>query len=388
MARKKVVTTEETDGDEGELLPQSVMVEPELDPDLDVIEELKALAGDDGVKWIVHKISTRPGDKGGWCAEYQTGELSLSGIRDTFGGGRYKIQGRRISGGQIITQRTLDIVETPKPPGANGGSPGIDVAALAAALKPGDNAMLPLLLKMMDSNTQQMTALFGSLNRGSDNKQPSAMELVALVKALQPEKRNEEEGAVSLLLKGLELGREMGGGGSTDWMDLAKSGLGLVKPLVEAQARNSALSAPVAAPAAAALTGPNPAAMPAPAPAASPAPPTGVDPMLQQLNWLRAQLNTLVFQAAKHNAGKGGDPELYADIVLDNLPVYIDPEQLYARLAADDALDQLVSVDGRVDQYRPWFAAFRQAILDSFAPETDGMDGMDGMDGGDGGDGS
>lgn len=370
MARKKVVTTEETDGDEAELLSPGVPAQADFepDPDMDVIEELKALAGDDGVKWIVHKISTKPGERGGWCAEYQTGELSLSGLRDTFGGGRYKIQGRGISGGRIIAQRTLDVIDTPKPPGANGGANGgIDVAALAAALKPGDNAMLPLLLKMMESNTQQMTALFNGLNRQSDNKQPSAMELVALIKALQPEKRDGEESAVALLLKGLDLGREMGGGG-TDWMDLAKSGLGLVKPLVEAQARAApALPAPVAPPAV------TPPALAPPAQSAQPAPTNGVDPMLQQLGWLKAQLNNLVIQAAKHNAGRGGDPELYADIVLDNLPPYIDPEQLYARLAAEDALAQLVQVDARVNQYLPWFAAFRQAILDSFAPEEGGV---------------
>lgn len=95
--------------------------------------------------------------------------------------------------------------------------------------------------------------------------------------------------------------------------------------------------------------------------------------MLQQLAWLKAQLNTLCYQAAKHAADPTkGDPELYADIVLDNLPVFITPQALYERLAAPDALAQMAQVDARVNNFLPWFTTFRQAVLDAFSPEDDG----------------
>lgn len=102
--------------------------------------------------------------------------------------------------------------------------------------------------------------------------------------------------------------------------------------------------------------------------------------MMQQLAWLRAQVASLSNQAAKHAAsgGRSGDPELYAEIVLDNLPPYIPAEMLFQRLSAPDALDQLATLDARVTQYRPWFDAFRQAVLDSFSPDDGAGEGEGG----------
>lgn len=369
MARKKVVTTTVDDdaaAGDTELLPVGVAdADEDLAADRDMVDELKTLAGDDGVKWTVHKIATKPGDKSGWCADYQTGELSLQGIRDTFGGGRYKIRGTRLSGGQYVASRTLEIVDMPKAEIAPGAQGGQDIAAILAAVKPGTDAgMMPLLLEMIKSNTQQMTALFQGMNNRPAEKQTSAMELVTLIKALQPDKGDEKSG-VDMLLEGLRLGRELGGGGGgADWMDLARTGLEAIKPAIEAQAQaRGAAPAALPAPVQAALPNPHPAAAPAPPGQPQPA---GADPMIQQLNWLRSQVNLLVGQAAKHAAGKGGDPELYAEIMLDNLPAFITPEALLERISAPDALTQLASIDARVNQFVPWFTQFRQAVMDFF----------------------
>ncbi len=42
------------------------------------------------------------------------------------------------------------------------------------------------------------------------------------------------------------------------------------------------------------------------------------DPMFQKLQWLKAQLGALLNQAAR-----GKDPELYAEVMLDNLPTFV-----------------------------------------------------------------
>lgn len=358
MARKKIVTTEESEGDETELLPPDALIgrDPEILADLDVIEELKTLAGDDGVKWIVHKISSKPGEKGGWCAEYQTGELSLAGIRDTFGGGRYKIQGRRISGGQVVTQRTLEIVEAPKPPGLNGGA-GLDVAALATALKPGDSGMtvmLPLLLKMIESQGAQTAAMMNAMASRPAEKS-NLTEILALINATRPKERNSD---VNILLEGLKLGREFGGGGETGMMDIAAKGLDMIRPMIAAQAK-AAPPPPVRA----ALPPPAPAAAPIEAPAPTP-PVTGVDPMLQKINWLRHQVNVLCYQAQRDS-----DPELYASVMLDNLPAYLTETEIYERISAADAVAQLAQLDARVTAHAAWFERFRQAVIAEFTED-------------------
>lgn len=89
--------------------------------------------------------------------------------------------------------------------------------------------------------------------------------------------------------------------------------------------------------------------------------------MLRQLNWLRNQTVALCDRAAR-----GKSPELYAEVLLDNLPDYITPGDLLARLQAPDAIDQLGQVNADVLKYRPWFEELRKAIVEFLQPENDG----------------
>jgi hypothetical protein len=77
--------------------------------------------------------------------------------------------------------------------------------------------------------------------------------------------------------------------------------------------------------------------------------------MLQQLQWLRGTLTQLMVQAQK----PGSSPRLYGEVVLDNLPPFIDPKALLERLEADTWLQQLAQVDARVSQHQEWFQRFR-----------------------------
>ena len=86
--------------------------------------------------------------------------------------------------------------------------------------------------------------------------------------------------------------------------------------------------------------------------------------MLQQLNWLRHQVNVLV-----HQAMKGGDPQLYAAVMLDNLPDFLTEEDIYQRMRSPSAVNDLAKFDPRVNQYTDWFDKFRTAVLAEFEDE-------------------
>ena len=146
------------------------------------------------------------------------------------------------------------------------------------------------------------------------------------------------------------VGKTLAGGGDESLLGVASKGLDMLGPMIAAQA-----SAPKPAPVA-----------PAPAPRQviqqPPAPtPVPEDPMLQQLFWLRNQVGALIRQAAK-----GGDPALYADVFMDNLPDFLTPEAVFEQMTAPDAVTRLVQLDSRVQHYLPWFEKFREAVLAQF----------------------
>lgn len=325
----------------------------------DAIAELRGMGASSEYKFTVSRSAGRDGKAGGYCATYGVGELSLDAIREQFGGGKYAIRVTEASG-RYVTNRTVEIVDLPKAnaPAIIAAAPAVPtdmqgLAAVIAAMKPaagGGQDMTQLLIAMMKSQTDQMLAL---MNRPQPAA-PSLSDLLALINASKPKS---EDSSVDLLLKGLELGRSLDGGQSS-MMDVAREGLGLLGPLIQQQQAAPpraraipALPSPVAADGhgtneAAAVRVTNPAT-------------NQENAMLQQLAWLRQQLNALIAQASRQK-----NPELYAEVMLDNLPPYITPEIILERMSAENAIDQLAMLDGRVNQFRPWFEEFRKAVAD------------------------
>ena len=97
---------------------------------------------------------------------------------------------------------------------------------------------------------------------------------------------------------------------------------------------------------------------------APPAPSQEEQPVLQKLQFVRAQINALLVQAARDR-----DPELYAAVMLDNLPDFITEDEILERFSAPDAIDTLIGLDSRVGQYRQWFEEFRRAVIAGFDTE-------------------
>jgi hypothetical protein len=192
------------------------------------------------------------------------------------------------------------------------------------------------------------------------------MEILALIKGMNTEQKTDP---IELLLKGLALGKEMSGSGGTDLMDLGKTALETMAPLIRKQSEATPtvrVTQPrIAAPA------PNgngathpPAAAPAPAPAA-PQDRAQME-IVDKLRWLTRVTETLVRRAALNK-----NAELAAEIFMEDLPTFITPQEVYDRFSDPNALSMLAQLDPKVLGYAAWFQEFREAVLASFEPDDE-----------------
>jgi hypothetical protein len=76
--------------------------------------------------------------------------------------------------------------------------------------------------------------------------------------------------------------------------------------------------------------------------------------------FFRKQLELLVVKAAANS-----DPTLYADLLLDNLPVGVTRPMLTEFLARDDWWSVMQQFDERVIPYEGWFREFRTTLIES-----------------------
>lgn len=355
MARKKTVVRTVTTDDLPELERPADDDEPapltaEQEAELDAIEYLLSLGGESGSRYRVDKLPSnppKPGEREAYCMDYSRDTLSLSAIRETFGGGTYKITAYGPNS-RYAGQRRVTIAELPKamqPPAST--APSGDLAAILAAAK-GDGTAMTVLMKVLESQGQMLAAL---LSKSPQPSGPTTIEILQLIREMKADQPKATEGsAVDLLLKGIELGKEFAGDADGGMLGVASKGLDILRPLVERGATPATTAAPQprqALPAPAAT-----AAAPAPASTAE------TDPMLKQLNWLRQQTTVLCSYAAR-----GKNPGLYAEVLLDNLPDYIDADELAKRLAEPNAIAQLVQLNPDVAKYQPWFEELRKAII-------------------------
>lgn len=339
----------------------------------DAIAELRGMGASAEYKFTVARAASN-GKAGGYCATYGVGELSLDAIREQFGGGKYTIRVTDAAG-RYVTNRTVEIVDLPKVgavlQAAAVAQPPTDMnglAAVIAAMKPdasGQKDMTPLLIAMMESQTKQMIAM---MNRPVPVG-PTLTDLLALINANKPAP---EESSVKLLLQGLELGRTMNGGESS-MMDIAREGLGMIAPLLARQEQEQPrrpmrqLPAPNDEQAAGAVP-----AVTEAAPVRAANPKAGNAAMMQKLNWLKNQLAILLVQASR-----GKDPELYAEVMLDNLPPFLTEDEILQRMSDDNAVANLAMLEPRVKDHLEWFEAFREACI-SLLSEEEGEPGPQG----------
>jgi hypothetical protein len=153
---------------------------------------------------------------------------------------------------------------------------------------------------------------------------------------------------MELVMKGMELAKETGGGGGDDWTGVAAKAIDVLGEPLAMLMQTSAI-APAAAPAAVSTA------------TVQRQPVTVVKPMMNPM--VKQYVSFLVGKAAK-----GADPDLYADLVLDNVP-----ETLVRQFMDDpDPVAKLAVFDARVAQHAEWFRDLGQACMEALNADAPG----------------
>ena len=272
-------------------------------------------------------------------------------IRDTYGSGDYEVWMMRKN---RIAARTSKAIEAPpdwKAPTSEVPPTNESAAIVASIEKLGD-----LFLKMQSNNP----ALPAPAPAGPVFD-PIAMQqgmLAVMLQAKQlfgPAEKDSGAPAMEAFIKGVEIAKDISGGGSeTNLLDVVLKMAepdGVFGQLTKlAKEQQNAITSPPD------LVG----ADGKPLPKAIEGGPTPEQRQAQTEMFLKAQLGMLVSQAA---AGK--DPALYAELILDNLP--IDAVQKF--VGAPDAIQKLQTINPNVAHHAEWFAALGDHITQMLSDE-------------------
>jgi hypothetical protein len=358
----------------------------------EILEGLRQLdSGGDGVRWAIARVGDADPAKNGHLVTWATAQLDADQIRDAFGGGKYYVKGRRTNG-DYAGHKTLTIAgDAPRREGAalapvngsvSGGLPG-SLSDFLTAQERRDRerqerddrrsekreqlilASLPAVATVfaaMFSRPQiDMAGLAAALKPA-----PPADPLIAIaaLKQLMPAPASGPSPLEqSLQLVELMLDRA-GDSGKTGVLDVVKEGVKILGPTVGSaiegvitQARTNALAqqnAPLLSGAGHVEPAP---ALPAPTAAGVTGDPGMLD-LLPHVPWLREQLGRCAEAAEKER-----DPQLYAALFLEELPEGLGPERVVELLSRSDWFQALARMDGRIAAQGPWWAAMREQLL-------------------------
>lgn len=368
MANKQVVTKETvtTTDDKDEIaLPGGAQAPAANESESADLAAMLELGMSPGMRWRVSCLS--PADKAGECRTYSSDEISVDRIREEWGGGRYKIQGINEKN-QFGRSAVITIKEMRAAPVAQ--LPPELAAVLQKLAAPQGAPDMTVFMSMMKQQSDLILALLSK--QSTPPVDPVAMQknflesMVSMKAFMTPPKT--EESVIDVLMKGLNLGKQIaGGGGEKDWTDVAMRGLEMIEPVIEEFAgRRGGAATEETEPAK--LAAPVVPSRPAPAEPARAQSNEGGG-MLQALQWLKTQTKSLCFQASRNK-----DPGLYAEVLLDNLPPFITPALLKDRLTSATAIDDLGKINPDVLKHREWFEKFRREIIVQLRPRPPAAD--------------
>jgi hypothetical protein len=342
-------------------------VDDEAAEDNDAIAELEALAGS-GARYEIRR--TAPTGFTGYVGTYYRDTFTPDLLRTEWGGGNFTLRvkgskGEYLGSRQIVLAGDAHHKKDPVTPApAQGGDNGM--GAVLAAMNAGNQAAQ----KASEGQIAMLTTLVTSLINRPAPAAPAAPDPIAMIAALKGIMKPEssEGGAVKMLLQGIELGKSLGeSGGETNMMDLVAKGFDVIKDAA-AVAPTPAPTVPKRLPAPIAVTStPNnpgaPAAAPGTVPAEESAP---VSDQMKQMQWLRNQAAMLCKLAEK-----GKDPELYAEVFLDNLPPFLPAQLVYDTMNAPGAIAKLSMLVPQVAQHAEWFEKFRATVIELLEGDPD-----------------
>lgn len=316
------------------------------------------LGGVDGTRCTVYRA--RKNQPNVYVFACSPQEFSLDDLRDKYNGGAFRI---------FITR-----------PGHTGVWRNIPIYVEEGAAKPevsNGSETATLIAMMREGFQRQADVMKAALTPVAPAAEPITMaailpQLPAIITAMAaavtalrppappPAAPAAKDNGIDLFIKGVELARDLGGGGDggdTSLMSILKE---LVKsPMMAAAVESVASRAPQMPQQVQQrpqLAAPQPTTV---APVPTPAPPA---PEVMTPNPTLAYYLGMLCTMSQN----GKDPSLYADLVLDNAP----DELLTPMLEADDGVAFLAQFHPSVEQHRQWFAQLIAIIREAMnAPD-------------------
>lgn len=297
---------------------------------------LEQLGDQSGVTIKVYRY--RKDGSGGYIGTMDPEEFSVENMAERFGGGEFRV--RVFDSGNRIQFNRRICIEAPvkdfsrDPSQFNAPAPvesGIE--KLAAVMTHGFMELGKLVVNQ--SNSRPQTDPLEQLEK-----------LSGVMRNLMPQTAPAQSGPsmselFGIFKTGLEMGKEAGGGASSEF-DVMKVALENLGPVFAAAMQNQPHT-----PAAEQSDAP---ALPNPAP--NPQPKTEGE----NVNFAARFLVQTLLNAAKRNA----DPTLYADFILDNA----SPEQINSVLAPADWWEKITAHVPAAVPHRAWCTAVRRLVLD------------------------
>lgn len=368
----------------------------------DVIATMRELEGADEIKWRIYRTADPEPSRNGYLATWTGSQISQDRIRDKFGGGKYKFIGYYTNGRYAAHKVIVIADDAPRTEGSKVNSqngPQFDLSGFLAQQDARDQRRraeeeerrryeeereekrsrdrLTLIAAVATPAATVLAALLG--NRGPDMaslitamKPPDPLQLLAGLKTLMPEPQPvvPQPDAIDKAITIMEKIDALKGNpnGETNWMDLLRE---VIKSAGPGAGQAIAVLAQRAAAARAERAGTvQPQVLSAPAQPALPSPenaaPLGAGADVNILKaarlipWLKAQIEKFLPAARR----RGSDPELYAALMLDELPEDQDADALTQFVERPDWFEWLKSIDPRVAESPQWFAQMRAHLLE------------------------
>jgi hypothetical protein len=357
---RTVLETAEPEIDEiAEKIETGEKPQPEM---LDILGELGITPGDDSYSFTVCQVygAARNGVREPQILE---GDASIleglqERLRKSFKEGRFRV--RIFRNKRLVMRRDIEIATVPglEPPAV----PPSDMSAVLGAIEKQNERMLALFERMQERAASIVPAATLQID-------PFAMfeKCVTIVSGLKSEvPSNSITHIMEAFNKGIELSKNIQGGGEAGWVDLVKSAI--ESP---ALAEIIASAAEARRPQQRRQSGANGARVVQPAPQPSPqvaqAPPQSGNGAQVPANYA-AQLNAMLMERLSYLTAKAqanAAPELYAEWCLDNVP-----PDLAGMIVAPGFLDQVSEQLPQVKANREWFAALIAAMSDFMQGEA------------------
>lgn len=275
-----------------------------------------------------------------------------------YGRGTYRIQAR-VPGGALKLNREISIGDMPKSkreeiereqrrgqtvPDKSGDSMR-EMFAMQMQMANQSKAEMLQMFTMMQQGTQ---AMIQALAARPEPQRPEGLTIQDVI-ALLPVLQGNHADPMDTLVKGIELGKDLNGGGETNFADVAKSALGSLGSIV------SQIPKTPPAPPQMPVMQPRPNPLPQPVAPAPVIPPVPAEPSAQQYPPELLSLVTIL----EKGGSRDGDPYSYAGILLDTL----GDDEGGAVCETPENIAFIVQAFPQLLPYTAWLEKVRQCAL-------------------------